>query len=90
LLLVEECFDGFVAHWARFLDVSRILAQMSTFDTAVEYKDGKPKECGKYLAPPGRKNMIYFVPGLPPELLEDVTKRCWKAPTSRNRQTRTK
>ena len=36
----------------------------------MEYKDGKPKERGKYLSPPGRKNLLYFVPGIPPELLK--------------------
>jgi len=35
----------------------------------IEYKDGKSKECKKYLSPPGRRNMIYFVRGLSPELL---------------------
>jgi len=39
----------------------------------IEYKDGKPKERGKYLSPPGRRNMIYFVPDLAPELLKDVS-----------------
>jgi hypothetical protein len=38
----------------------------------IEYKDGKPRDCGKYLSPPGRKNMLYFVPGLPAELLKAV------------------
>jgi hypothetical protein len=38
----------------------------------IEYKEGKRKERGKYLSPPGRANMVYFVPGLPPELLQDV------------------
>jgi len=38
----------------------------------LEYKDGKQKERGKYLSPPGRKNMIYFVPGLSSELLKAV------------------
>lgn len=38
----------------------------------VEYKDGKPKDRGKYLSPPGRKNMLYFVPGLSPTLLKAV------------------
>ena len=37
-----------------------------------EYKDGKPRERGKYLSPPGRKNILYFVPGLPAELLKVV------------------
>jgi P4 family phage/plasmid primase-like protien len=35
----------------------------------MERRDGKYKESGKYLSPPGRKNMIYFVPGLQPSLL---------------------
>src|SRR5688500_2688591 len=35
----------------------------------IEYKDGKPRECGKYLSPPGRSNMLYFPPGVSPELL---------------------
>jgi P4 family phage/plasmid primase-like protien len=39
---------------------------------SIEYKDGKPKERGKYLSPPGRKNMIYFVPGVSPELVNAV------------------
>ena len=38
----------------------------------MEYKDGKPRERGKYLSPPGRKNMIYFAPGVSAELLKDV------------------
>jgi hypothetical protein len=38
----------------------------------IEYRDGKPRERGKYLSPPGRKNMIHFVPGVPPELLKAV------------------
>ena len=38
----------------------------------IEYKDGKPRERGKYLSPPGRSNMIYFAPGLSPELLKNV------------------
>src|SRR5262245_10931155 len=33
----------------------------------IEYKHGEPRECGKYLSPPGRKNMAYFVPGIPLE-----------------------
>ena len=28
----------------------------------IEYKDGKPKECGKYLSPPGRKNILLLFP----------------------------
>jgi Domain of unknown function (DUF3854) len=38
----------------------------------LEYKDGKPKERGKYLSPPGRKNMIYFVPGTPLDMVKAV------------------
>ncbi|MBZ5604693.1 MAG: DUF3854 domain-containing protein [Acidobacteriia bacterium] len=38
----------------------------------IEYKDGKPKEWGKYLSPPGRKNMIYFVPGTSQNLVKAV------------------
>ncbi|HTR34919.1 MAG TPA: phage/plasmid primase, P4 family [Bryobacteraceae bacterium] len=38
----------------------------------IEYKDGKQKERNKYLSPPGRQNMIYFVRGLSPELLKAV------------------
>jgi P4 family phage/plasmid primase-like protien len=38
----------------------------------IEYKDGKPKERGKYLSPPGRKNMIYFVPGTSQDLVKAV------------------
>jgi len=33
----------------------------------MEYKDGKPHERQKYLASPGRGNMLYFVPGTPAE-----------------------
>ncbi|MGA3076821.1 MAG: hypothetical protein ABSG56_24430 [Bryobacteraceae bacterium] len=36
------------------------------------YKDGKPKEHGKYLEPPDRKNMIYFVPGTSHDLVKAV------------------
>jgi P4 family phage/plasmid primase-like protien len=39
----------------------------------IEYKDNRPRERGKYLSPPGRGNMIYFVPGLASELLNAVT-----------------
>jgi P4 family phage/plasmid primase-like protien len=39
----------------------------------MEYVDGKQRERCKYLSPPGRGNMIYFVPGLSPELLKVVT-----------------
>ena len=38
----------------------------------IEYKDGKPRERGKYLSPPGRRNMIYFVPGISPDLVKAV------------------
>ncbi len=38
----------------------------------IEYKDGKPRERGKYLSPPGRKNMIYFVPGISLDLVKAV------------------
>jgi hypothetical protein len=37
----------------------------------IEYKDGQPRERNKYLSPPGRRNMIYFVPGVSPDLLKD-------------------
>src|SRR6266576_1646471 len=30
----------------------------------IEYKDGKPRERGKYISPPGRRNMVYFAPGM--------------------------
>jgi hypothetical protein len=36
----------------------------------IEYVDGKQRERSKYLSPPGRRNMLYFVPGLSPELLK--------------------
>ena len=39
----------------------------------IEYKAGKAKERGKYLSPPGRKNMAYFVPGTTPEMLSDAS-----------------
>jgi len=39
----------------------------------IEYKSGKPKERGKYLSPPGRKNMVYFVPGTSVDLLKSVS-----------------
>jgi len=35
--------------------------------------DGSKKEIAKYLAPPGRGNRFYFVPGTKPEWLQDVT-----------------
>ena len=38
----------------------------------IEYKDGQPRERGKYLSPPGRRNMIYFVPGVAQELVKTV------------------
>lgn len=37
----------------------------------IEYKDGKPKEKGKYLSPPGRGNLLYFVPGTEAEWLSN-------------------
>lgn len=38
----------------------------------MEYRDGKMKESRKYISPPGRANMIYFIPDASPELLKDV------------------
>jgi len=38
----------------------------------MDFRDGKLKESGKYLSPPGRANLIYFIPGASPELLKDV------------------
>ena len=38
----------------------------------MEYKDGKQKECKKYLSPPGRANKIYFPPSTSQELLKAV------------------
>jgi P4 family phage/plasmid primase-like protien len=38
----------------------------------IEYKDGKPREREKYLSPPGRRNMIYFVPGVSLDLVKAV------------------
>jgi len=32
---------------------------------------GNPREKNKYLGPPGRGNLLYFVPGTPPSLLSD-------------------
>jgi putative DNA primase/helicase len=38
----------------------------------IEFKeDGRRKERNKYLSPPGRGNMLYFVPGTPAEWLEN-------------------
>jgi DNA-binding CsgD family transcriptional regulator len=37
----------------------------------IEYKDGKPRERDKYLTPPGRSNLLYFVPGTSPEWVTD-------------------
>ncbi|HXI44182.1 MAG TPA: DUF3854 domain-containing protein [Candidatus Limnocylindrales bacterium] len=34
--------------------------------------DGRPKEKGKYLGPPGRGNLVYFVPGTSADLLGDL------------------
>ena len=39
----------------------------------LEQKDGKQRERAKYLAPPGRGNMLYFVPGAMPEALSDTS-----------------
>ncbi len=38
----------------------------------IGYKAGRPKESGKYLSPPGCRNMIYFAPNISPELLNDA------------------
>jgi P4 family phage/plasmid primase-like protien len=38
----------------------------------IEYRGGKPRECRKYLSPPGRKNMMYFVPGVSQFLVKTV------------------
>jgi Domain of unknown function (DUF3854) len=38
----------------------------------IEDKDGKFKECRKYLSPPGSRNMAYFAPGMPAELFTAV------------------
>jgi Domain of unknown function (DUF3854) len=35
-------------------------------------RDGQPKEIAKYLGPPGRGNLLYFVPGTPAEWLTDT------------------
>jgi hypothetical protein len=34
-------------------------------------KNGKAREDAKYLSPPGRRNLLYFVPGTPPAWLTD-------------------
>jgi P4 family phage/plasmid primase-like protien len=39
----------------------------------VEYKDGRPRDRAKYLSPPGRGNMLYFVPGTDPAWLQDAS-----------------
>jgi putative DNA primase/helicase len=39
----------------------------------LEYHDGKPRERNKYISPPGRGNMLYFVPGTPAEWLSDAS-----------------
>lgn len=40
----------------------------------VEYDaQAKPKDRNKYLSPPGRGNLLYFVPGTPAEWLQDVS-----------------
>jgi hypothetical protein len=38
----------------------------------LEHKEGKPRERAKYLSPPGRGNLLYFVPGSSPEWLNDT------------------
>ena len=38
----------------------------------LELRDGSTRKRGKYLAPPGRGNMLYFVPGTPPDALANV------------------
>jgi Domain of unknown function (DUF3854) len=38
----------------------------------IEYKDGKPRDKNKYLAPPGRGNFLYLVPGTFSEWLADT------------------
>ncbi len=38
----------------------------------MEYRNGKLKEKGRYLSPPGRGNMLYFIPVAPAELLATV------------------
>ena len=32
----------------------------------LEYKEGKTRECGKYMSPPSCRNMVYLVPGMSP------------------------
>lgn len=36
----------------------------------IEYKNGTPKERGKYLSAPGRSNLAYFAPSMPADLLQ--------------------
>jgi predicted P-loop ATPase len=38
----------------------------------MEYRNGKLKEQGKYLFPPGSRNIAYFIPGAPGALLQTV------------------
>lgn len=38
----------------------------------LEYKEGKPRERGKYMSPPGCRNMVYFAPSMSPFLLKDA------------------
>ena len=38
----------------------------------VTYEKGQRKELRKYLGPPSRGNLLYFVPGTPPELLRNL------------------
>jgi hypothetical protein len=37
----------------------------------VSYEKGEKKSIRKYLSPPGRGNLLYFMPGTPPQLLDD-------------------
>jgi P4 family phage/plasmid primase-like protien len=39
----------------------------------VEYRNGEPRDKGKYLNPPGRLNLLYFAPGTPAALLSDAS-----------------
>ena len=38
----------------------------------IEYKNGKRRDRQKYVAPPGRGNMLYFPPGIPPDALSTI------------------
>lgn len=39
----------------------------------IEYKNTQPRPKAKYLSPPGRGNLLYFVPGTKAEVLKDTT-----------------